>query len=204
MSLDRRGLIAGGLALAAAGPARASGLKVGVETDAGDIVFELYPERAPVTVANFLAYAEAGLYGRGSFYRTVRSKGDLNPTPINVIQGGLRQDPSHFPPIAIETTEKTGVRHLDGTVSMARAVPGWSQPLATSEFFVCLGDSPALDFGAGRNSDGQGFAAFGKTVSGMEVVRKIHALPTGEGGEGTTWAGQILTRPVKIVRVRRL
>jgi peptidyl-prolyl cis-trans isomerase A (cyclophilin A) len=96
-----------------------------------------------------------------------------NDIKIEVIQGGLGDDPRGLglPPIAHETTEQTGIKHLDGTVSMARAGPG----TASSEIFICIGDQPELDFGGQRNPDGQGFAAFGRVKSGMDVVRKIQA-----------------------------
>jgi peptidyl-prolyl cis-trans isomerase A (cyclophilin A) len=103
----------------------------------------------------------------------------------------MGHQPPPLPPIAHETTQQTGLRHLDGTVSMARAQPG----TATAEFFVCIGAQPALDFGGGRNPDGQGFAAFGRVVEGMDVVRALHAR-----GE----ADQYLARPIAIRSVRRL
>jgi peptidyl-prolyl cis-trans isomerase A (cyclophilin A) len=91
---------------------------------------------------------------------------------IEVIQGGLYEDnhPQALPPIAHETTNQTGVLHTDGVISMARMEPG----TATCEFFICIGDQPALDYGGKRNPDGQGFAAFGKVVKGMDVVKEIH------------------------------
>jgi peptidyl-prolyl cis-trans isomerase A (cyclophilin A) len=125
-------------------------------TDLGPIVIELYPDKAPITVANFLAYADKHLLDGGSFYRTVSPKNDNNLATISVIQGGLNRDDSPLPAIAHETTKGTGLLHTDGVISMARDEPG----TAGSEFFICLGDNPALDFGGARNKDGQGFAAF--------------------------------------------
>jgi peptidyl-prolyl cis-trans isomerase A (cyclophilin A) len=95
-----------------------------------------------------------------------------------------------FPPIKLERTRDTGLAHKDGTISMARDGPD----TATSDFFVCIGDQPELDFGGKRNPDGQGFAAFGKVVKGMEVVKKIQAAPAEE---------QALKPPVKIIKIRR-
>jgi peptidyl-prolyl cis-trans isomerase A (cyclophilin A) len=96
-----------------------------------------------------------------------------------------------LPPIAHETTRQTGLRHLDGTVSMARAQPG----TANSEFFVCVGDQPALDFGGGRQPDGQGFAAFGRVVEGMDVIAPCTraARPT------NTWRSRSASSPVRRV-----
>jgi cyclophilin family peptidyl-prolyl cis-trans isomerase len=133
-----------------------------METELGPIVIALYPDKAPITVANFLAYADKHLLDGGSFYRTVSPKNDNNPATISVIQGGLNRDDSPLPAIAHETTKATGLLHTDGVISMARGDPG----TAGSEFFICLGDNPALDFGGARNKDGQGFAAFGRVVRG--------------------------------------
>jgi len=146
-------------------------------TDFGAVEIELYDEKAQVTVANFLAYVDAGLYENGRFYRVVNHDNDPNQpvVKINVIQGGIaseKQD-KRFPPIEHETTEKTGILHTDGVISMARSAPG----SASSEFFICINDQPSLDFGGDRNPDKQGFSAFGKVVNGMDVVRTIYSQP---------------------------
>lgn len=200
----RRSVLAGGTLLVPV-VARATDLRVRLTTEKGAIDIALFGERAPITVANFLRYLDAGRYGKsGSFYRTVRPKGDVNATPINVIQGGLRQPDAPDAGIAVEGTDRTGLTHLDGTVSMARMAPGWATPLATSEFFVCIGSAKGLDAGGARNADGQGFAAFGKVVAGMDVVRAIHQLPTGDEMAGTNWTGQMLRPPVRFLDARRL
>jgi peptidyl-prolyl cis-trans isomerase A (cyclophilin A) len=148
--------------------------KVNIATELGDITIELYPDKAPVTVANFLRYVDEDLFGDARFYRTVTMDNQPdNDVKIEVIQGGLFTDDYILPPIQHETTLMTGLKHLNGTVSMARVEPG----TASSEIFICIGNQPALDFGGKRNPDGQGFAAFGRVISGMDVVRKIHALP---------------------------
>ena len=137
---------------------------------------------------------EEGVYSDALFYRVVRSDNQpRNPVRIRVIQGGLYHDSlvETFPSIDHETTAMTGIRHTDGVISMARNEPG----TASTEFFICIGDQPELDFGGARNPDGQGFAAFGKVVSGMEVVRDIQALPD---------SGQMLIRPVRIHQIRRI
>lgn len=204
-ALNRRSVIAGaGLLAAGCGAGTAKETRVLIATEAGDIVVALFPEKAPNTVANFLNYVDAGLYSDGSFYRSVRPVQDVNPVPINVIQGGLYPSfDETFPPIEVETTKETGLSHTDGVVSMARQVPGWTTPHATSEFFICIGDNTALDAGGARNSDGQGFAAFGQVTEGMDAVRKIHRAAFGHGGEAN-WVGQMLADPVAFRSVSRL
>ena len=150
--------------------------RVIISTEPGDITVELYPDKAPVTVANFIRYIEENRFKGATFYRVVTQDNQPdNDVKIEVIQGGLFEDnhPQALPPIEHETTQQTGILHLDGTVSMARYGPG----TATSEFFICIGDQPSLDYGGNRNSDGQGFAAFGRVVKGMDVVRKIQQQP---------------------------
>ena len=165
--------------------------RVLVRTELGDILIEVYPDKAPVTAANFLRYVDAGRYDGAVFHRTVTlGNQPQDQVRIEVIQGGLLPGEKSFPAIAHETTEATGLRHKDGTVSMARSTPG----SATSSFFICIHDQPELDFGGQRNPDGQGFAAFGRVVAGMDVVRMIHERPA---------EGQNLKPPVKIISVKR-
>jgi peptidyl-prolyl cis-trans isomerase A (cyclophilin A) len=150
--------------------------RVVLKTELGEIELELYQDRAPVTVANFLKYVDEGRFQGATFYRVVRPGNQPdNDVKIDVIQGGLGQDEneSQLPSIRHETTRETGILHEDGVISMARLEPG----TASSEFFICVGDQPELDFGGRRNPDGQGFAAFGKVTRGMDVVRKIHQQP---------------------------
>ena len=199
MNLDRRALLAALVAVPLIGAGRDREVRVRMVTEHGTIVMALYPDRAPITVANFLAYADKGLMKGGTFYRTVSPKNDNNPATISVIQGGLNRDDSPLPAIAHETTKVTGIRHTDGVISMARDQPG----SAGSEFFICIGDNPALDFGGARNKDGQGFAAFGKVVEGMDVVRKIHDAPTVTKADDPYMKGQIIENPVKIQKLSR-
>ncbi len=166
------------------------------ETDAGVIDVEVDGSYAPGTVANFLKYVDGGFYGGGRFHRAVKINPDNQPDKrikIEVIQAGPNPDrpKNEFPPIPLERTSVTGLRHVDGTISMARDGPD----SATSDFFVCIGNQPELDFGGKRNPDGQGFAAFGRVVKGMDVVRKI---------QNSTAEGQRLTPPVKIISAKRL
>ncbi|MBS1789279.1 MAG: peptidylprolyl isomerase [Acidobacteria bacterium] len=171
-------------------------VRVLIQTELGDIEVELDAKRAPVTTENFLRYVDAGLYDGGRFHRTVKLQPDNQPNnviKIEVIQAGMNLEKSKdgFPPIKLERTNVTGMKHKDGAISMARS----AADSATSDFFVCIGDQPELDFGGKRNADGQGFAAFGKVVKGMEVVRKIHQSPYKE---------QTLTPSIKIIKARRL
>ncbi|PCI51692.1 MAG: peptidylprolyl isomerase [Alphaproteobacteria bacterium] len=180
-------------------------VRIIMQTSAGDIGLELYPEKAPVTVRNFLKYVDGGYYGGGRFYRVVRADNQVqNKIKIGVIQGGMGRDVRDFPfaPIPLETTGNTGILHKDGVISMARDKPG----SATSEFFICVQDQPDLDFGGMRNPDGQGFAAFGKVISGMNIVRKIQNMATDQpkGNKLKFSSGQILSNPVIITHTKRL
>jgi peptidyl-prolyl cis-trans isomerase A (cyclophilin A) len=144
-----------------------------IKTSLGDITVELYPKKAPITVANFLKYVNAHLYDNTTFFRSVT----LNNQPkdsvkIEVIQGGEVDSTKVFKAIPLERTSKTGILHKNGTISMARDNPD----SATCSFFICINDQPSLDFGGKRNKDGQGFAAFGKVTEGMDVVKNIQQL----------------------------
>ncbi|HEV8384290.1 MAG TPA: peptidylprolyl isomerase, partial [Candidatus Acidoferrales bacterium] len=155
-------------------PALPAPVRVVLETRLGAITIEVDTARAPVTAANFLRYVDAGAYDGGRFHRTVRlgNQPDKN-VKIEVIQAGANPQHKDFPAIPLERTNKTGLKHTDGCVSMARD----AADTATSDCFICIGDQPSLDFGGARNPDGQGFAAFGRVVAGMDVARKIHAAP---------------------------
>ena len=149
--------------------------RVVIETDAGRMVVELDLARAPLSTCNFLSYVTDGDYDDGRFFRTVVSATNDNPNPIDVIQAATpRGDDDHLrPPIPLERTRDTGLSHVAGTISMARDGPD----TATSSFFIVTHDTPALDFGGGRNPDGQGFAAFGRLVVGLDVARRIQMSP---------------------------
>jgi peptidyl-prolyl cis-trans isomerase A (cyclophilin A) len=191
------GILLAGIALVFAPFALADGdkpVRVLIETDKGNIEVELDSKKAPNTVANFLKYVDGKFYDGGRFHRTVTP--DNQPDSkvrIEVIQAGIRPDrmKDEFAPIKLEPTRDTKLAHKDGTISMARDGPD----TATSDFFICVGDQPELDFGGKRNPDGQGFAAFGRVVRGMDVVKKIQQSPAD---------GQTLRSPVKIVRASRL
>jgi peptidyl-prolyl cis-trans isomerase A (cyclophilin A) len=181
------------LALTAFAAAQSAPVKVLVQTEMGDIVIEVDAAKAPNTVANFLKYVDAGVFDGGQFHRTVTmSNQPTDKVKIEVIQASAGEGKEKHPPIALERTSVTGLQHKDGTVSMARG----AADSATSSWFVCINDQPSLDFGGQRNPDGQGFAAFGRVIKGMDVVRKIHQAPNTDA--------QRLTPPIKIVKVSRM
>lgn len=172
---------------------RAETVTVVLNTELGEIVLELFPQQAPKTAANFLRYLDAGSYNGGFFHRTVKPENQPeNTVKIEVIQAGVNPEKRDelIAPVALERTSLTGQRHLDGTVSMARTAPD----SARTEFFICIGNQPELDFGGRRNPDGQGFAAFGKVTRGMDVVRRIQQAPA---------EAQRLTPPVRILKASR-
>jgi peptidyl-prolyl cis-trans isomerase A (cyclophilin A) len=162
-------------------------------TTKGDIEVELDAERAPVTVKNFLRYVDEKRYAGGRFHRTVTMANQPDKLiKIEVIQAGVNPDfqKQDFPPIKLERTNQTNILHRDGTISMARD----GADTAASDFFICIGNQPSLDFGGKRNPDGQGFAAFGRVTKGMDVVRAIQASHAKD---------QSLDPPITIENVRR-
>jgi peptidyl-prolyl cis-trans isomerase A (cyclophilin A) len=178
------------------GFAQSSGdsLVISMETEEGNIRIVLFTKEAPVTCANFLKYVEQLGDQGGEFYRTVTTANQPDKkVKIEVIQGGFNlknRDTSTIKPIPLERTSITKLSHKDGTLSMARSDPD----SGSTEFFICIGDQPSLDFGGQRNPDGQGFAAFGQVIQGMDVVCRIQAKPA---------VGQALTPPVRITRIIR-
>ena len=183
--------------LAFAAPLAAQGageIRVTMQTELGNIELAIDSARAPVTSANFLRYVDGGRYEGGRFHRTVTMANQpTNNVKIEVIQWSAapRGDREAFPPVDLERTSVTGLKHVDGTISMARSGPN----TATSDVFICIGDQPSLDFGGARNADGQGFAAFGRVVRSMDVVRRIQRAPNTDA--------QRLTPPITIVTVTR-
>jgi peptidyl-prolyl cis-trans isomerase A (cyclophilin A) len=164
-----------------------------IETELGRIEVELYTKQAPLTVRNFLRYVDGGFYNGGIFHRTVKPGNQSGKKVlIEVIQASINpaREKESYPPIKLERTNKSGLHHKNATISMARDTPN----SATSDFFICIGDQPSLDYGGKRNPDGQGFAAFGRVVKGMNVVKKIQMAPAD---------GQKLTPPVKILSIKR-
>lgn len=172
------------------------GILVVIETRFGDIEAELYPEKAPATVAAFLRNVDSGYYRNTSFYRILSDDNQVSGTlHSHLIQGGLWQAKpelvQRLPFIPHEPTNKTGLHHVAGALSMARNTPG----TASSEFFICLKEEPGFDYGGENNPDGAGYAVFGKIISGMETVEKIYRQPEQE---------QQFMPPVIIVDIKRL
>ena len=166
-----------------------------VVTDAGEIEIEVDTRRAPRTAANFLKYVDGHFYDGGAFYQhgdagQSADRQDRRSKSSRAASAPGREK-EQFPPIALERTKETGIWHVDGAVSMARDV---SRTRLAPTFFICIGEQPELDFGGARNPDGQGFAAFGRVVRGMDIVRKIQKSSKKE---------QQLTPAIRIVRVTR-
>lgn len=166
-----------------------------IETRLGDIELELYPEKAPVTVAAFLSYVDSGYYSNGSFYRVLKADELPNPNNTGIIQGGIWQTKPEIKVrlsgIKHESTAQSGLTHQSGTVSLARTTPG----SASSEFFICIGDQSPLDAGRRGTEDGQGFAAFGKVIKGMPIVRKIQEQKS---------HGDAFDKKIEIYKIKRL
>jgi peptidyl-prolyl cis-trans isomerase A (cyclophilin A) len=199
--IDRRGLMAGGLAMAA-GPALAASdtglVRVALKTTKGIIKIDLDVGKAPITARNFLHYVDTKRFDRSTFYRAVHAEG---APEYGLLQGGLKGDPAKvFKPIAHESTAKTGLTHKDGAVSMACRAPG----TATADFFICVGDQQSLDADPTASPPRPGFAVFGQVVEGMDVVRAIRELPTSKTAGGAAMRGEMLSPPVPILTARRV
>jgi peptidyl-prolyl cis-trans isomerase A (cyclophilin A) len=185
-------------AAAQQGAPQAGEVLVALDTPYGRIELAIDTKRAPVTAANFLKYVDAGLYDGGRFHRATRAANYTPALPnrplLEIIQAGINpaKKSAGFPPVPLERTSVTGIKHVVGTVSMAR---GAAADSAMSDFFILLNDQPSLDFGGMRFDDGQGAAAFGRVVSGLEVVRKIQQRPVEQ---------QRLTPPIEILKAARV
>ncbi len=173
---------------------------VRMTTNLGIVDIEINVAAAPISANNFLRLVDGEHMDGTTFYRSVSPENDNGNPPISVIQGGNGSGDSPFGPIAHETTEDTGLLHLNGAISMARG----DVDTASTEFFICIGDQPALDFGALRNPDAQGFAVFGYVVDGMDVVHAIHQQPSDAPVDSAYMAGQILEEPVEVISIRRV
>jgi peptidyl-prolyl cis-trans isomerase A (cyclophilin A) len=172
-------------------------VKVRLVTALGDIVLELEKERAPITTANFLKYVDQKRFDGIGFYRALTFPGRPD---LGLIQGGLKSDVKKMlPPIAHEPTTRTGLTHKDGAISMARVAPGSAQ----ADFFIILGDLSTLDANPKAAGDNAGFAAFGRVVEGMDVVKKILASPVSATEGVGAMKGQMIEKPVLIRTARR-
>lgn len=194
MTLKRRAFLAlAGVFLLSAAPAEPPVVRVRLVTSAGTIVVALEARRAPKTVANFLRYVDDGRLEGTTFYRAARRKGDPK---LGFVQGGIGTDARRIlPSVPLESTSRTGLKHLNGTISMAH---GADPNSAHGNFSIMVGDNPALDARPGN----PGYAAFGRVIGGMPVVQRVLAMPTG-GGRGEM-RGQMILKRVAIVRAERL
>lgn len=166
-----------------------------ITTTEGTLTVELYPDKAPITAANFLKYVDRKLYDGATFYRASKPPGQA-ANDYGSIQGGLQNNPKKvLPPIAHESTLKTGLKHIDGTISMGRHAPGTAQ----ADWFICIGDMPYLD----ATATDPGFAAFGRLVDGKPVAETILGLPTDPDAGIGAMKGEMLLHPVKIISIRR-
>jgi len=174
-----------------------SKVKVALKTSEGTIVVAVDIGRAPITANNFLAYVDQRKFDGTSFYRAAPARGNRS---IGLIQGGIRRAAYRsLLPIAHEPTSKTGLRHVDGAISMARREPG----SAMGDFFILVGASPAMDARPGASGDNAGYAVFGRVVSGMPVVKRILAARTWPGGAGAM-KDQLIQKPVQILEAKRV
>ena len=203
--LTKRTLVALALSLAAAAPAFAQTANpstnpfVKMHTSQGDIVLELYADKAPITVRNFLHYVDTKHMDGAHFYRSSTPPGDKTFT-YGILQGGLQSDPKKvYPPIAHESTAKTGLSHTDGTISMTRYAPG----TAAADFSICVGDQTYLDADPKDPKANPGYAAFGHVVEGMDVVKTLLAQPRDPNKGVGVMKGEMLVHPVQILNVRR-
>jgi peptidyl-prolyl cis-trans isomerase A (cyclophilin A) len=169
------------------------------ETAKGNIEIEIDAAHAPLTAANFLKYVDGGFFDAGAINRAVRPDNTIrHDVEIQVIQFQIARarNRDQFPPVPLERTSVTGLKHVDGAVSMARNGPD----TATASFSIVIGDQPEMDFGGKRNADGQGFAVFGRVIKGTDVVKAIQASPTGPAGP---YGAESLSPPIPIVKAYR-
>ena len=195
--LPRRTLlaIAAATLVSTAAHAQAPNPRVIVTTSAGTITLELFADKAPVTTANFLKYVDRKLYDGAVFYRASKPPGQV-ANDYGTVQGGLRNDPKKvLPPIAHESTAKTGLKHTDGIISMGRHAPGTAQ----ADWFICIGDMSYLD----ATATDPGFAAFGKVIDGMPVAQTILGMPTDPNAGVGAMKGEMLVKPLRIASIRR-
>ncbi len=176
-------------------PAPKPNPRVLIHTGAGDITLELNADKAPITVRNYLKYVDRKLFDGATFYRASKPPGQVS-NDYGSIQGGMQGDPRKLPPIAHESTLKTGILHTDGVISMGRYAPGTAQ----ADWFICVGQMTYLD----ATATDPGFAAFGHVVEGMDTVKAILGMPTNPNAGTGAMKGEILMKPVKILTVRRV
>jgi peptidyl-prolyl cis-trans isomerase A (cyclophilin A) len=195
-------LLSTAIMLRAQAPAPAKSVLVVFETELGKITMEVDILHAPITGENFLKYVDGGFYNGGIINRAVRPDNTVrHDVEIQVIQFQInpKRNNEQFPPIPMERTGVTGLKHANGVLSMARSGPD----TATASFSIVIGDQPEMDFGGRRNADGQGFAVFGRVVDGMDIVKKIQASPTLPVGQRGAYATETLDPPIKVLKAYR-
>ena len=170
---------------------------IDIETYYGDIIVELYPDKAPKTVAAFLSFVDSGYFKNTSFYRVLKKDDQaMNVAKTQLIQGGLWQTKfklqQTIPGIPLETTKQTGILHTEGVISLARNEEPNS---GNTEFFICMDNEPDYDYGGDASPDKKGYVTFGKVIDGMEYVRQIHDQPDFETN---------FKPPIKIINIKRL
>jgi peptidyl-prolyl cis-trans isomerase A (cyclophilin A) len=171
-------------------------VRVVLDTADGRIVLALEKERAPITAANFLRYVDQKRLDGIGFYRT--AKGGPG---FGFVQFGVQNAPKRvLPPIKHEPTTQTGIKHLSGTISIARYAPG----TASGDFTIMVGDQPGLDADPSQPGDNLGYAAFGHVMEGMEVVQRILDAPTSATAGDGMMKGQMIVPPVVIRTARRV
>lgn len=178
-------------------PKKYSKPTIAIQTHFGDIIVELYPEKAPKTVAAFLSFIDSGYFKNTSFYRILTKDDEsMNAFKTNLIQGGLWQTKlklqQKIPGIPLETTKQTGILHKEGVISLARGV---AENSGNTEFFISLDDEPDYDYGGEASPDKKGYVTFGKVISGMKYVKQIHKEPEFETN---------FLPPIKIINIKRL
>jgi peptidyl-prolyl cis-trans isomerase A (cyclophilin A) len=182
-------------ALEAPPPAAPATVTVVMATTMGNIHIDLEKDKAPITVANFLRYVDAKRFDNITFYRAMKISEDGK---YGLMQAGLKNSPKLlYKPIAHESTQTTGLSHLDGSISMARLDPG----TATADFFFVLGDLKSLD--AKADGSDPGYAVFGRVTEGLSLLRQMLDLPRSEDAGDGSMKGQMLSQPVKVLTVRR-
>ncbi|WP_267435713.1 peptidylprolyl isomerase [Sphingomonas sp. GM_Shp_1] len=169
-------------------------VRVAMQTSLGPVVLDLDRIHAPITTANFLRYVDQHRLDGVTFYRTVRPAANFG-----FVQFGIQNEPKRIlPPIAHEPTTKTGIKHTDGAISVARLAPG----SARGDFTIMVGDQPSLDADPSKPGDNLGYAAFGHVVEGMDVIHRILDAPA-DPAKGP-FKGEMLAAPVKILSVKRV
>jgi peptidyl-prolyl cis-trans isomerase A (cyclophilin A) len=180
-------------------PPKPGTVRVRIDTALGHVTLDLEAKKAPLTTANFLRYVDQKRYDKATFYRCSRPP-NATDYEYGVAQGGLQNDPKLIlPPVAHESTTKTGLKHLNGAISMGRRAPG----TATSDFFICVGDQAYLDADPSQPGDNKGFACFGYVVEGLETVKKILALPVSPTAGVGVMKGEMLKKPL-VMKMRRI